>query len=134
MPVTSPPRHRPRIPLLLLALLLLGAAAAQGLGGWPHFRAELLDAGVAPGTVAAVAAGWLFGSALLLCLAGLCFAAAASRDGRIGAPVLATAVAILFTGFGGLAWWLRGNAHYAHFVLLGVLAALLAWSAARRPR
>lgn len=124
-------RWRRQAALWVLALLLLAAAAAQALGGWPHFRTVLLDAGVAADTVAAVGAGWLFGSALLLGLAALCGASALSRDGRIAAPVLAGTVAAVFAGFGLLAFALRGNPHYANFVAIGVAAAVLAWFARR---
>ena len=125
--------HMPRVAMAGLALLLLAAAAAQALGGWPHFRETLLEEGIASHTVSAVGAGWLFGAALLAGLAAVCLVAALRRELRVSPLDLAIAVAVVFIGFGVLGLWLRGNSHYGNFVAIGVLALPLAWMV-RRPR
>jgi hypothetical protein len=117
----------------LAGVLLLGAAAAQGLAGWPALAAPLLAAGVPPERLLPLAAGWYFGTACIVGFAALAFASAFSRDGSLPVRRVLGTVAAVWILFGATAMVLRdGNTHYLNFIGLGVFVAIAAW-AARRP-
>lgn len=114
----------------LAGLLLLGAAAAQGLAGWPALAAPLVAAGVPPERLLPLAAGWYFGTACIVGFAGIAFAAAFSRDGRLTVRRVLGIIAAVWIIFGTAAMVLRdGNTHYLNFIGLGIFVGIAAWAA-----
>lgn len=128
------PRARPvaRALAALCGVLLVGAAAAQALAGWPALARPLLAAGVGLEALAPIAAGWYFGTACILGFAALAFAAAVRADGRLAVRHLLAILAFVWIGFGSAAMYARdGNPHYLYFIGIG---GLLALAAALAPR
>jgi len=105
--------------------LMLLAAIAHGLIGWPAVRAALVNGHVQPEFISRFAGSWLWASASMLTFGTIVFISGVQmRRGNGSGTFAARAIAVCYIVFGLLAIIFEGyDAHFLIFVLLGLLAA-----------
>ncbi len=131
-PLPAPDSRRHALPLWLSGSGMALAALPHGLAAGPAFLRRVAALGADDALRGALAAGWWFGTTMMLASAALVMGQAwrVHRGGRADPAVLGP-LAIAWLGFGLAAFVLRDFAtHYLGFIACG---ALLAW-ATRRTR
>ncbi|WP_028770188.1 hypothetical protein [Silanimonas lenta] len=124
------PAFRQRAALVCLGLAGLGMALSalpHGLAAGPHFLGQLRALGAPPALAGPLAAGWWFGTLMLLMSAALVLGQAwQGLRGRPPQALVLLPLGLAHAGFGAAALALRGSSHYLGFLLTGllVLAAL----------
>jgi hypothetical protein len=108
-------------------LLLAGAGMAlsalpHGLAAGPHFLGQLRALEASPALTGALAAGWWFGTTMLLMSAALVLGQAwQGLRGRTPQAAVLWPIGLAHAGFGAAALAVRGSSHYLGFLLTGLL-------------
>jgi len=96
--------------------------------GWPQAAAMLQPFALPEDLLAGLAVGWYFGSACMLCFAGITAQATWRVRRGMSTPAL-WPLGLLYLAFGTAAFVLRNmDPHFLLFILTGALTALMAWT------
>jgi hypothetical protein len=112
--------------LLLAGLALSASSALHAFAGWPHLRGDLLEDHASRNLVAALSAGWHFGSLAMLAFGLIVLSAGvAAWQGRPvpSGPLWIVAAACIAFGAGAF-FLISQNVHFAGFAAIGVLVAI----------
>ena len=113
---------------LLSGLLIVGAAFAHALAGWPQLQAALRSAGAPEDLVRGLAIGWYWGSTSMFAMGLIAILTGRSglRSGRASRTSIGV-VSLAFALFGVMAFLGAGLApHFLLFVFLGLMLGIAA--------
>jgi hypothetical protein len=109
---------------IIAGVMMILSAGAHSLLGWPQLRASLAQANAPDELVQGLAAGWHFGGAAMLALAGIVLWVFVRRFRGRAAPLTPPAiVAATYLAFGGAALAVTRDPFFLVFIVPGLLLA-----------
>lgn len=126
-------RRTGSVMLAVAGTLMVLAALAHGLAGWPSVRQALEESHTDPGLIIGIGSGWLFGSASMLTFGLMTLLAwRAAANGDAGVVRNVGPISVLYAGFGAAVLALVGlEPHFLGFVVIGLLAGFGAYAVSR---
>lgn len=113
------------IVVIVAGCLMLLAAFAHGLTGWPAVHAGLVSGHVPADFISLFAGSWLWATVSMLTFGTIVLISGMQmRCGKPGGMFAVRAIAVCYIGFGVLALIFEGyDLHSVLFIVLGLLAA-----------